>query len=223
MDQIVSDLESWSFFQELPSSVAGFQLKRCLTITNDDKLCLFQYQHLSQQRTIYTVYEPTNKLYMLYTRIGLFDFCDIRFITGDLAKFEQLLTEHLTITLEAASVACGVDSVLTAKKLNEQPWSELLPSTIAGFELFISPEQPVKIINGSYIIIDYSDFENMSNLTVYYNLYRDEFFSEWRVFRRPEIVNVFETKNLQELIAKLNEHLPIVLEQLRNLVTAERC
>ncbi len=78
----------------------------------------------------------------------------------------------------------------------------------------------MKIVNGSFIVIDYSDFATASNLTVYYNMYRDEFFSERRIRRLPEIVTDFDAKALNALVEKLSVRLEPALGNLRGILTA---
>jgi hypothetical protein len=104
------------------------------------------------------------------------------------------------------------------KKIVEWNYKDKLKQEIAGFTLYIKSDEPVKVINGSYIIIDYSDFATESNLIIYYNVFRDEFFGEIRIRRTPQMISAFDTSDLSELAAKLDEKLAETLEQVREQI-----
>jgi hypothetical protein len=54
-----------------------------------------------------------------------------------------------------------------------------------------------------------------SNLIIYYNIYRDEFFGEIRIHRIPQMAAAFDAHTLPELEAKLNTHLEQTLKDMR--------
>ncbi len=93
-----------------------------------------------------------------------------------------------------------------------------LPLEIDGFKLFISPDKPVKVINGSYIIIDYCDFANESNFIIYYNVFRDEFFGEAKIHRIPEVTYEYDSSELNDLKQKLEEKLAKTLHDIRQRI-----
>ena len=84
--------------------------------------------------------------------------------------------------------------------------------------MYIAPSQPLKVLNGSYIIIDYTDFTAESSLLVYYNIYRDEFFGEMRVRRTPQVINTFDTKKISDLELQLRDYLEPTVKKLRALL-----
>ena len=87
--------------------------------------------------------------------------------------------------------------------------------------MFIRPQEPVKINNGSYIVIDYVDFALESSFTVYYNIYRDEFFAEARIWNIPDVNYDFDSADLAELKEKLQAKMLPRLKQVRNLAEQE--
>ena len=95
-----------------------------------------------------------------------------------------------------------------------------LPETLEGYQLFIKPQQPVKINNGSYIIIDYVDFTHASDVTIYYNMYRDEFFGEARIHSIPDVTYDFDSNELVELQEKLEKHLVPRMREARQAADA---
>ena len=74
----------------------------------------------------------------------------------------------------------------------------------------------MEITNGSYIIIDYSDFALESNFIVSYNIFRDEFFGEARIHRIPDVSYAFDARELDELAQKLEQRLPARLREIRS-------
>jgi len=110
----------------------------------------------------------------------------------------------------------NLGSIIIDKQILEWPYGNELPQELLGFELFIKPSAPVKIINGSYIIIDYSDFSNESSLVIYYNIFRDEFFGEARIRRTPQMSAVFDATTLEKLQENIATHLNKVLQSIRN-------
>ena len=218
MDKVIEQVQQWDFYKSLPDTLHGFQLE-CELVRQESRLYLFWYRCQSSRRSFYAFYDKATKDFMVHTVIGLFDFCDIQFITTDLASFEHMLTERMNNVLKNLGTFDQglLGSVFTAKQILQCDWSHL-PETVCGFDLFIRPNLPVKTINGSYILIDYCDFTQESNLTVYYNIYRDEFFAERRVRRLPEMLTVFDAKNLIDLTEKLKISLTPVLEEMRSLL-----
>ena len=83
-----------------------------------------------------------------------------------------------------------------------------------GFKLFITPHEPKRVLNGSYIVADYSDFSIESNFIIYYNEFRCEFFGEARVKNIPEMRYDFDSKTIEELEQKLDNQLA---ERLRGI------
>jgi len=147
--------------------------------------------------------------------VGLTEYFDVTFICTDLGGLERILTERMTRTLERLAGDDSYESIFRAKKILEWEHSKELPRELAGFTLFISPERPIRTINGSYIILDYSDFQEESNLILYYNVYRDEFFGEIRFRRTPEMTSQFDARELSELAEKVSANLRETLEDLR--------
>lgn len=220
VEQIIELVQQWSYYHSLPEKLHGFNLEKNLN-QQESKLHLFCYQYPENHRAYYAYYDKATKEFRAHTVIGLFDFCDIHSIASDLAGFERALSERMTLTLENI-VCCTRDklgSIFCGKKILEYDWQSILPKQASGFQLFISPYQPVKIVNGSFIIIDYCDFETESSLTVYYNIFRDEFFSERRINRLPEIVVDFDAKTLEALVEKLAARLEPALSSLRSVLT----
>lgn len=216
MEKIIEQVAQWEFLQKIPQELFGFTLINEL-ITCGSQYRIFTYNNSVRHRSFTILYDKATKEFLARTVIGLTEFCDISFITGDIVSLENILKERLERTLRGLANFDPASLCLRfrEKKISEWAYVTQLPKQLAGFELFINPQESVKALNGSYVIIDYSDFANESNFTLNYNIYRDEFFSEIRLRRTPVMTADFDAKTLVELEGKLNEKLHQTLENLR--------
>ena len=216
MNKIIEQVTEWEFLKKIPQAIFGFTLINEL-MTCDSQYRIFTYNNQQARRSFTGLYDEATKDFLVRITIGLTEFCDISFFTPDLAAFEKVLTERMENTLQQLAVfdPSSICTQLAGKKVLEWPYTAKLPEQIAGFTLFISPEKPIKALNGSYVIIDYSDFMAESNLTVNYNIFRDEFFSEIRLKRVPIMTTAFDARTLPELETRLNDNLIQTLENVR--------
>lgn len=219
MEEIIEQIGGSEYLKKLPEKLSGFVLTH--QYSRDDQVYkIFSYHNQQQRRSFSVIYDNATKEYIARVTVGLVEFCDIAYIVADLAALEKVLAGHLENTL--SQLGCfdikNLDLIFREKKIAEWAYAAQLPVQAAGFELFIRPEQPLKIINGSYIILDYSDFSSDSNLIIYYNIYRDEFFGELRIKKTPQMAAVFETKLLSELEEKLSLYLVSTLEDMRKQI-----
>ncbi|MBP2646138.1 MAG: hypothetical protein H6Q75_1578 [Firmicutes bacterium] len=218
--EIFEQIAGWSYIKELPKEYLGFTLE-CQQQENGEQYNIFCYKADAKRRSFSVVYDNVTKDFLARIEIGLTEYYDIRFITTDLLSEERVLRLKLEQVLaDLAGEGQGYESVFRMKKILEWPYIKNLPASVCGFELFIQPDRAIKVINGSYVIIDYSDFEAASNLIVYYNVYRDEFFGELRLDRTPQMTALFDAKELDDLALKLEENLLPSLEALRGKIAA---
>ncbi|SDF47944.1 hypothetical protein [Sporolituus thermophilus] len=223
MEKIIQQINEWPFLRQLPETMMDFRLVVELK-QYGTQYRIFTYSNLNRRRNFSVLYDQTTKEYFVRLVIGLTEFYDIRFIADDLNTFETLLAANMEQSLRSLA---GFDqtslcSVFRAKKIIEWPFGGQLPEKVAGFDLFIRPTEPVRGINGSYIIIDYSDFAAESGLLIFYNIYRDEFFGELRVRRTPQVVSAFDAKTLAELEENIKANLQITLQNLRKQLNMEK-
>jgi hypothetical protein len=126
----------------------------------------------------------------------------------------SIMTKVPVIVLLAMNPAT-LSSIVVDKKILTWEAGQELPAEKEGFSLFIRPQEPVKINNGSYIVIDYVNFALESSFTVYYNIYRDEFFAEARIWNIPDVSYEFDASDLEELEEKLRSRMTARLQQVR--------
>lgn len=120
--------------------------------------------------------------------IGLTEFCLMEFITASFEVFEQHLRHYLKGAIHDLVVYNPDNMSYVTKEMEITAWdyTNILPETLEGFQLFIKPSAPVRVLNGSYIVFDYTDFAIESNFIIYYNEFRCEFLGkpESGIFQR---------------------------------------
>lgn len=217
MEKIIQQVQVWDFITKMPVEFVGFTLKIELQ-QRDTQYCIFTYYNEEWHKSFSVLYDTATKEYFARMVIGLTEYFDANFIVGDLETLENLLKNRLENNLRSLAVfnRDSLDSILVDKQILEWTYGKELPKELVGFELFIKPYEPVRIINGSYIIIDYSDFSNESNFIIYYNIFRDEFFGEVRLRRTPQMSAAFDAQTLDELQENISVHLKAVLESMRS-------
>ena len=212
----MKEIENWQYLSSLPAKQGGFFLSKGETLRpNGNYYSIFTYRNEELRRGFSIRYDKTTKEYAARVTVGLTEFCDITYIAGSLAKLEAILRERLAKTLSLLEnfQESSLSGEFLQKKILEWPFN--LPREIAGFGLFLQPSAPLALVNGSYIIIDYSDFVSCSSLIIYYNIFRDEFFGELKLKNTPLTTAAFDAKTLPELDKKIRDCLKPALESLR--------
>ncbi|WP_303841874.1 hypothetical protein [Selenomonas ruminantium] len=214
--KIKEETDGWEYMAALPEEWHGFTLKR-EPVIGKDKYDLYSYVNEKWHKSAIVYFHEETHEYKVRLKIGLIEFARIEFITAKLSVFEELLEAQFEQVLKdmAQFNPATLSSIVEGLNLPEWQFGRDLPAESEGFELFIRPSQPVKINNGSYIVIDYVDFTLASSFTVYYNIYRDEFFSEARIWNIPDVNYDFDSNDLQELEEKLRTRMPARLQQVR--------
>lgn len=215
-------LADWAYLKELPTELEGFSLRRDMCVEGD-MYDIFSYICAARRCKFTVYYHEETKEYKARVSVGLTEFCDIDFITDELAVLEAILRERLAKTLQnlVQFNRDAIDSIVVEKQILEWPYAATLPETLEGFTLFIRPSEPLRVINGSYIVFDYSDFAAESNFIIYYNIFRDEFFGEAKIRRIPEMNYLFDSHTLEELEAKLEAHFLPRLREIRARLAEE--
>ena len=205
VDDLLSD---WFSRVQLPMEAAGYRLntQRCL---HDMQYDFFRYEAPDMHRGIVGFYDTSMGAYKLCIHIGVVSYCLPSFIHGDLETFGHTLKSFLPSVLEGLCTDVLQTEELSAlcEDLKTWAYAENLPHECEGFTLFIRPEAPAALTNGSYLIIDYADFSRKCDLGIYYNLYRDEFFCEYHVFGMPHVSYDFDATDLDMLAQRLELYL----------------
>ncbi|MDR3561212.1 MAG: hypothetical protein P4N41_09560 [Negativicutes bacterium] len=220
MEKIIEQISGWEYLSQLPAEYAGFALDAGQSQSGSQYL-IFAYKKPKDYRSFEVLYDKATKDYLARITVGLTEYYDVNYICGDLASLERTLALRMAPTLAqlADPAGQGYESIFHDKQIAQWPYAAELPPTSHGFTRFIDPRTAVKTINGSYIVIDYSDFAAASNLIVYYNVYRDEFFGEVRLRYTPRMINLFDARELVDLAGKLKDNLGTALEGLRGEIS----
>ena len=223
MDKMIEDFKSWPYLNTLPQELYGFRLQ-LEHQQEETQYYFFSYYNEALDKFFRVLYDKATKEYIARWRIGLIEFCDVNFIADKLAILEDILKNRLDTVLRSMAFfePASLGSVFLSKKILEWPYGEKLEKSVQGFSLFIQPSQPLKGINGSTIIIDYSDFSERTNILIYYNIYRDVFFGEIIFRGTPAMTSLFDARALPELEEKLKTNLEPLLAELRQKLESER-
>lgn len=217
IDRVAQATAEWQYYQELPAEIAGFRLDKTVNITKDS-YDMYSYINDELHKSVTVYYHDETREYKLREKLGVIEFCNISFVEEDLTIFEHhLRNDFESLLFDMATFnPQSLNTLMRHKNITECEWAAELPAEINHFELFVRPAEPVKINNGSYIIIDYVDFTLESSFTIYYNIFRDEFFGEARIWNIPDVSYDFDSVTLDELAEKLKLHLEKRLEFVRH-------
>lgn len=216
------EIKDWHYLEELPETSHGFQLNREQQII-ENMYDLYSYIHPQLHKKVVIYYHEETHEYKVRVYIGLIEFCRIEFITAKLEDFEKLLRSQFDGLLKDMETynPASISSIILKMGIKEWGESCSLPASCEGFNLFISPEKPEKINNGSYVLINYVDFSIESDFTIYYNIYRDEFFGEARIWDIPDVNYDFDSSSLSELSEKLKTYMVPRLQEIRQRALKE--
>ena len=215
-ERAAGEIAEWEYMKKLPKEWFGFSYHSILQ-SHEDFFDVFSYVNEKLHRSAIFYYHSETHEYKLRVQIGLTEFCRIEYIAPNLKVMERLFSEQFETMLHNMA-EFNMDTIsIIVKEKNILAWdySSRLPDVLEGFELFIRPSQPVRVLNGSYIVFDYSDFAIDSNFIIYYNVFRDEFFGEARINNIPEMNYTFDSSDIAELEEKLDEFLLPRLREIR--------
>lgn len=214
-DKISAEAAASEYFSKLPAEIHGFTLKKIFA-DNLDKFNYFSYE--KNHRSVTAYFHEETAEYKIRAAIGLSEFCLTEFFTGSFDKFTALLDAGLHSAIE--NFAAPVEDLIIAdKKFSSWDYAQNLPKNLEGFELFIAPDKPARFTNGSYIILNYSDFDAASDLSIFYNAYTENFTGESKIRLVPQVSYLFDADNLKDLTGALEENLIPELHKIRKIIT----
>lgn len=207
-NKIESEVTASEFFNNLPAQIAVFTLHKPLTII-DDKFVLFTYDNAEIHRSLSAYFHEETAEFKIRVSIGLNEFCLTDFFAKDFDHYIELLNNHLDDAVKnlVATPNLETDPFIRDLHLNTWSYSDKLPAQVDGFELFIKPTAPVKFTNGSYIILNYSNFDTNCDFSIFYNFYSNQFSGESRINRLAHVSYAFDATTLDELREKLDSDL----------------
>lgn len=220
--KVEAEIKDWMYLQELPEICHGFKLLREKKVI-ESMYDLYSYVHPQLHKKAVIYYHEETHEYKVRVYIGLLEFCRIEFITAKLEDFEKLLRLQFDDLLKDMETynPDSLSSIVLKMGIREWGTTYSLPESCEGFNLFIRPQKPEKINNGSYVLINYVDFTIESDFTIYYNIYRNEFFGEARIWDIPDVNYDFDSSSLGELEEKLRIYMVPRLQEIRQRAMKE--
>ena len=213
-NKILAEVQATDFFDKLPSEIHGFTLKKIFA-EDDDKFIYFSYENIQVHRAVIAYFHEETLEYKIRVKIGLNEFCITKFFTSNFADYCEKISAELDKLIESFFDGHeNLNPFITEKKIAQWAYGKNLPENIAGFELFIKPSNPVEVTNGSFIIINYSDFSTASDFTITYNIYTENFSCEYCINHVSQVNYIFDSDSLAELEKKLQKNLSVEISRI---------
>ena len=213
--EIAESLHEWELLKKLPKRLGSFTLREGSGI-NGNILNIASYVDETNHCSVDLIYTGETFDYVVVKNVGLHTFRDDRFFTRDQDHFGEVVLKNLPGLLESMGKHNCRTMGYEAEEMGFASWDywRKLPQKIGSFELYITPDCPLEYINGSWIILDYSDFENGNQVMFLYNSFRNELFAELKKGYLPLTTEEFNANSLEKLTALIEEKLQKTLEGL---------
>lgn len=217
IDEIAKDAQEWDFIQNLPDSIGIFK-KQLENKIEGQILHICSYNAPELKAKIDLIYTSETFDYILIRSIGMNIYRDISLIYREKEVFAKMVNAKLPQILHSIEhpEEENLGEMVEAKKILSWEYEKELPEKIGPFELFIKPSKSIEYINGSIILIDYSDFTRDDQFVVFYNRHRNEFFAETKIASVFHATKDFDAKTLDELKEQLEKHLETTLTNITN-------
>lgn len=215
LKEVAEQALEWQFIKALPEEAEGFN--KIVDIARKGQiLYICSYVNAERKARLDIIYSAETFDYIVSRTMGLNEYRDIRFIYKQRDVFANAVVGHIggMLTEMASKSSHRPLFILKEKGIIDWEYGNKLPEKIGDFELYIKPSETIRHINGSFIFLDYSDFARKNQLTVMYNVLRDEIFAELKVAGIFKTSRSFDCKTLQELERKLKKHLTETLEKI---------
>jgi len=191
--EIEAGLKEWDLLANLPAEINGFKLVAGTGIKGQI-LNIAAYVNDAVHCRLDITYTSETFDYVPVKTVGLHNFRDERYFCRERDKFADMLLEHLPDILRDMDRQQLHTMDFEAAGLNFPRWDywRSLPKQIGNYELFITPDNPLAYINGSFIFLDYTDFKNGNQIYFSYNIFRNEIFAEKKQGYLPLTTDIFD-------------------------------
>ena len=215
IDEIGKEVKEWNFIKELPAEIGSFQKTEPGTVEGK-VLTICSYYDSAINAGADIIYTSETFDYILVRKIGMNVYRDVRYIYKEKDEFAKkvngALPKILAETADPTLVNLG--EMVAEHKILTWEYGNSLPTTMGRFSLFIKPANAIDYLNGSIIMLDYSDFEHQDQFVIYYNRFRNEFFGEVKIGGVFHATKTFDSKSLGTLEKKLVGKLAPTLEKI---------
>lgn len=211
IEEIAAELKDWELLAQLPQELEGFTLQPGTGIKGQI-LNIAAYVNEAMHCRLDITYTSETFDYVPVKTVGLHTFRDERYFCRDRERFGQMLLTQLPELIRNVDRKTLHKMPFEAAELSFEKWEfwRSLPRELEGYELFITPDNPLPYINGSFIFLDYTDFAGGNQIYFSYNIFRDELFAEMRSHNLPLTTESFDVKaNVPagDKLAALEQHL----------------
>lgn len=211
IEEIAAELKDWELLAQLPQELEGFKLQPGTGIKGQI-LNIAAYVNEAMHCRLDITYTSETFDYVPVKTVGLHTFRDERYFCRDRERFGQMLLTQLPELIRNVDRKTLHKMPFEAVELGFEKWEfwRSLPRELEGYELFITPDNPLPYINGSFIFLDYTDFAGGNQIYFSYNIFRDELFAEMRSHNLPLTTESFDVKaNVPagDKLAALEQHL----------------
>lgn len=215
--EIEEGLKDWEFLKHLPKEISGFKLQEGRGIEGNI-LNLASFVNEEIHCSLDLIYTAETFDYTLVKNIGLHTFRDERFFNRDADKFAEAVLKNLPNVIEKVSRSMNKKLGYESKVMGFDTWNywKTLPEKIGEYELFVTPDKPLEYINGSWVILDYSDFSKGNQIMFLYNSFRNELFAELKKGFMPLTTDLYNANKLEKLEKLIKQHLQETLNELEN-------
>lgn len=213
--EIEESLKDWELLAKLPKNLGSFEL-RAGTGISGNILNIASYVDETNHCSVDLIYTGETFDYVIVKNVGLHTFRDDRFFTREQDRFAESVLKNLPALLEEMGGGKSKSMGYEAEEMGFAKWNywRQLPQKIGNFELYLTPEHPLEYINGSWIILDYSDFDKGNQIMFLYNSFRNELFAEMKKRYLPLTTEEFNANSLSKLEQLLKEKLEATLSAL---------
>ena len=195
IEEIAAELKDWELLAQLPQELEGFTLQPGTGIKGQI-LNIAAYVNEAMHCRLDITYTSETFDYVPVKTVGLHTFRDERYFCRDRERFGQMLLRQLPELIRNVDRKTLHKMPFEAAELGFEKWEfwRSLPRELEGYELFITPDNPLPYINGSFIFLDYTDFAGGNQIYFSYNIFRDELFAEMRSHNLPLTTESFDVK-----------------------------
>ncbi len=215
IDEIAQAAKDWNFIKELPAQIGNFQKTEPGTIEGKI-LTICSYYDVKNNSGVDIIYTNETFDYILVRKVGMNIYRDIRYIYKEKDEFAKKVGEALPKVLAetADPTLVNLGEMVGEKKILTWEYGNNLPEKIGLFSLYIKPSHAIDYLNGSIILLDYSDFVHQDQFVIYYNRFRNEFFGELKIGSVFHATKDFDSKSLGTLEKKLKGKLEAELDKI---------
>lgn len=215
LEELAKETQDWDFVKNLPEQIGAFTKNLDGTI-NGKILHICNYYAPSLKAKIDITYSAETCDYILVRIIGINTYRDVSYIYKDKDLFATKVTAKLPQILHLIEhpEEVNLGEMVANKQILTWKYGNSLPEKIGNFELYIKPSHSIEYLNGSIILIDYTDFTRNDQFVVYYNRLRDQFFGELKIAGVFHATKDFDSTNLTQLQKQLEKHLDNTLQNI---------